>query len=109
MSTDYVPMANAACRAGCQLSQALSIARATENIISGLGRNSMSQALWCDQGGHAFSERDPGRQRISVDVLNEDTEEIESETRDLCGECAREAGLLSPRKTRSPKGSIGNG
>lgn len=59
----------------------------------------MSQALWCDSGGHAFSERDPGRQRISVTALDDDGEET-IESRDFCGDCAAKAGLLAPRKTR---------
>jgi hypothetical protein len=63
-------------------------------------RSHMSQALWCDSGGHAFSERDPGRQRISVNSLDEDTGEETSETRDFCGDCAEKAGLLAKRRTR---------
>lgn len=59
----------------------------------------MSQALWCDATGHAFSERDPNRQRITVSTLNEETQEEEQESRDFCGECAEAAGLLK-RKTR---------
>ena len=59
----------------------------------------MSQALWCDQGGHAFSERDPGRQRISVQVLDDDGVE-QAESRDLCSQCAEQAGLLKKRQTR---------
>lgn len=60
----------------------------------------MSQALWCDQGGHAFSERDPGRQRISITVLDEESGEERAEARDFCGACAEASGLLSKRKTR---------
>ena len=63
-------------------------------------RSRMSQALWCDSGGHAFSERDPGRQRISVNSLDEDTGQETSETRDFCGECAEKAGLLAKKRTR---------
>lgn len=59
----------------------------------------MSVALWCDQGGHAFSERDPGRQRVGITILNDDGQEVE-EARDLCGQCASQAGLLRPRQTR---------
>lgn len=60
----------------------------------------MSQALWCDHGGHAFSERDPGRRRISMAVLDEDTEQERTESRDFCGECAEKSGIAEPRKTR---------
>lgn len=66
----------------------------------------MSRALWCDSGGHAFSERDPGRQRITVQVLDDDGNEQE-DFREFCGECADKAGLLKHRVTRpkapSPK------
>ncbi len=69
------------------------------DIIEEYGRNRMSQALWCDQSGHAFSERDPGRQRIKVSSLDESEQETEI-TKDFCGDCAAQAGLTSPRKTR---------
>ena len=60
----------------------------------------MSKALWCDQGGHAFSERDPGRQHVSVTVVADDGSGQElQETRDMCGACAASSGLLAPRKT----------
>jgi len=59
----------------------------------------MSAALWCDQGGHAFSERDPGRQRITVNTLDEDENEVQV-AKDFCGACAAQSGLTTPRKTR---------
>lgn len=76
------------------------------DAINQMGRQHMSQALWCDNGGHAFSERDPGRQRISIAVLDEDTEKERLESRDFCGECAIKAGLASPRKTRPAIGTV---
>lgn len=86
---------------GCQWRQATAIlAQAQAYINEHTGRSQMSQALWCDAGGHAFSERDPGRQRIAIAVLNEDTGEEETESRDFCSECAAKAGLLNKRKTR---------
>ncbi len=86
---------------GCQWRQATQIlAQARDYINEHTGRTQMSQALWCDAGGHAFSERDPGRQRIAIAVLNEDTGQEETESRDFCSECAAKAGLLAKRKTR---------
>ena len=60
----------------------------------------MSAALWCDQGGHAFSERDPGRQRVTVNTLDEETDREVTVAKDFCGECADRAGLNTKRKTR---------
>jgi len=83
---------------GCQLGRATAIISEAQTIID--GRNHMSQALWCDQGGHAFSERDPGRQRITVNVIDEDTEAETQISKDFCGECAKVSGLTTARKTR---------
>lgn len=85
---------------GCQMRKAVDTYAMAEQMIRNLTRSGMSQALWCDQGGHAFSERDPGRQRISVTVLDDETEQEKQETRDFCGDCARQSGLLAKRKTR---------
>lgn len=62
----------------------------------------MSQALWCDHGGHAFSERDPGRQRIKVDGIDPDTEEETVILKDFCGECAEKTGMTAKPRTRTP-------
>lgn len=97
----YVRYAAPACEiSGCQMSKVEDTLRASaETLAEFLGRSRMSQALWCDQGGHAFSERDAGRQRISVTVLDESGQELK-EARDLCGACAASSGLLAERKTR---------
>lgn len=91
---------------GCQLQQALlAVGRATEMqrraeaALEAAGRDNMSRAMWCDPGGHAFSERDPGRQRITIQVLDENGDE-QTEFRELCGEHAVAAGLTKPSVTR---------
>jgi hypothetical protein len=84
----------------CQLKQAADVLEAARQIVENGRRTNMSQALWCDQGGHAFSERDPGRQRISITVLDEETNQERGEARDFCGDCAQAAGLLSKSRTR---------
>lgn len=85
----------------CQFTEAMNILTGAQELTALLtGRNQMSQALWCDSGGHAFSERDPGRQRIAITVLDEETGEERMESRDFCGECAAKAGLLAKRRTR---------
>lgn len=35
----------------------------------------MSQALWCDEGEHAFSARDKGRREITITGYDEDGDE----------------------------------
>ncbi len=98
--SDYVTGACSACvRGGCQLTQAQQLAGQAAQVITQYRRERMSQALWCDATGHAFSERDPDRQRISISTLDEKTGEEKVEARDFCGECAQAAGLLK-RKTR---------
>ncbi len=98
---EFVDSAGYACRnRGCQMAAVGPTLKASAAALEELtGRKKMSQALWCDQAGHAFSERDPGRQRISVTVLDADGAE-KQEARDLCGDCAASSGLLAPRVTR---------
>lgn len=90
---------------GCQMAKSHEVASIAMAAIREMGVGSMSQALWCDHGGHAFSERDPGRRRISMAVLDEDTGQEKTEMRDFCGACAEASGMASPRKTRP---AIGN-
>lgn len=49
----------------------------------------MSQAIWCDQGGHAFSAKDPDREHYTSsrqvkegNIVQQVTAEL-----DICGEC----------------------
>jgi hypothetical protein len=96
----YVYDADAACLSGgCMIGGARSLLNQARQVIEQTSRSSMSAALWCDQGGHAFSERDPGRQRIRVNVLDDNEQETEV-AKDFCGDCAAKAGLTQPRKTR---------
>lgn len=102
MSRDgYVTRAEESCLAsGCMLHTAAGVLGQAREVIRQNGRDGMSQALWCDQSGHAFSERDPGRQRVKVNQIDEDGNEVEI-AKDLCGECAVRIGITAPRKTRS--------
>jgi hypothetical protein len=100
MPDGYVYRADPAClRSGCMLGSAAGLLQQARDIIEQHGRGSMSAALWCDQGGHAFSERDPGRQRISVNTLDDNETETQV-SKDFCGDCAAKAGLSQPRRTR---------
>jgi hypothetical protein len=96
----YVRAADPVCAAGqCMIGSARGFLIQAQQVIKENGRNAMSVALWCDQGGHAFSERDPGRQRISVNTLDDNEQEV-TIAKDFCGDCAAKAGLTTPRKTR---------
>jgi hypothetical protein len=100
MTDGYVYRAQPYCmNDGCMVGKATGLLEQARRIVEEGSRGSMSAALWCDQGGHAFSERDPGRQRIRVSVLDDDETETEV-AKDFCGDCAAKAGLTSPRKTR---------
>lgn len=46
-----------------------------------------TQALWCEQGGHAFSEKDPDVQVLTIAGRGPDGKTVE-ESRTSCGECA---------------------
>src|ERR1700679_3738964 len=97
----YVEGASPVCQGqGCKVGTAERILKQAIGLLEERDRNHMSAALWCDQGGHAFSERDPGRQRVTVNTLDEETEREVTVAKDFCGECADRAGLNSKRKTR---------
>ena len=100
MPDGYVYRAEPSClSSGCMLGKATVLLEQAQQVLRQNGREGMSVALWCDQGGHAFSERDPGRQRISVSTLDDDEQET-IVAKDFCGDCANRAGLTQPRKTR---------
>jgi hypothetical protein len=94
---EYIPHAHPACLAGCQFAKASDVAALAAQITDQLGVKSMSQALWCDATEHAFSERDPGRQRISVAEFDEDGNQT-LVSKDFCGECAAALGLTKPKR-----------
>lgn len=98
---DYVRAPAKSCvSGGCQYTVSRQLLGQMSDALNQMGKSGMSSALWCDSGGHAFSERDPGRQRISITVLDEESGEEKMEARDFCGECAEAAGLLNKRRTR---------
>ena len=53
-------------------------------------------ALWCEEGGHAFSERDPGMKVVQISGTDEAGAPVE-ESRTMCGGCAPR---VSVRRTR---------
>lgn len=92
---------------GCQLAAARKIMDQAEALVkeaeyqnyrATMGRtmeDMMSQALWCDSGEHAFSERDPDRQHLERTALDQAGNQI-TEPIDICGSCAQQNGLLKP-------------
>jgi len=66
----------------------------------------MSQALWCDQGAHAFSARDPGRQEWVVREYDDDAGAMVEETRTACSECARQVGAVRGAPKTRPAQAI---
>lgn len=51
------------------------------------GMRNVSKAVWCDQGGHAFSERDPGRRHFSETSFDSEGEPDGTYVFDVCGKC----------------------
>jgi hypothetical protein len=57
----------------------------------------MSQAVWCDQGGHAFSSKDPGKRHFSETRTVDDGFRVSQVTADMdiCGPCSESSFLAS--------------
>jgi hypothetical protein len=92
----YVRGASVSCREqGCQSLElaamlGTTLGRTRELIESLEGtevKMQPTQALWCEQGGHSFSEKDPDVQVISIAGRGPDGQTVE-ESRTSCGECA---------------------
>jgi hypothetical protein len=102
----WVPGGHQVCQQqGCQ------IGRATDMMSTAAAVGKVAQmmevedvALWCGVGGHAFSGRDPGRQRVTVEQWDEDLNRMAPVSVSACGEHARPLAL----KTR-PAAAIRNG
>jgi len=74
------------CQYRAKIQEAQGLVDAAAAMIGGIKK--MSQALWCDHGEHAFSERDPGRKRVQETTLVDGEERYQ--TADVCGPCNRE-------------------
>lgn len=69
----------------------------------------MSQAIWCDQGGHAFSSKDPGKRHFSETRTVDDGYRVSQVTADMdiCGECSEKSFLAStPALTASNQDAV---
>lgn len=92
----YVKGALPSCRdQGCRAPELAALARQLSNheravldLLNIKGEQMKpTQALWCEQGGHAFSEKDTGVQVLTIAGRGPDGQTVE-ETRTSCGECA---------------------
>lgn len=61
-------------------------------------------ALWCGVGGHSFSQRDPGKQRVTVEQWDEDGQQMQPIAVAACGEHARPVQIAT-----RPKAAINGG
>lgn len=87
-------------RAGCQLveaREAMEAARKVGEVAQLMDVDDV--ALWCGVGGHAFSPMDPGRQRVTVQQWDEDSQEMKPVRVAACGDHARPVTIA----TRPPK------
>lgn len=91
---------------GCQLQAAQQVLTQAQAALAEAKEKWMSSALWCDQGGHAFSAQDRGKMRATVTVTDEETGEDRVETRDICGACAGASGLARKIQTRPQPSSV---
>jgi hypothetical protein len=89
--------ATAACaQQGCQAPELAALARrlsdqaheALEMLETKKGQVMQpTRSLWCEQGGHSFSEKDPDLQVLTISGRGPDGVAVE-ESRTSCGECA---------------------
>jgi hypothetical protein len=99
MSRTYVKDALPVCREkGCQAPELATLARHLSEqahyVLDTMeGKETQMQptrALWCEQGGHPFSEKDPDVQVLTITGKDADGKVVE-ESRTSCGECATAA------------------
>ena len=91
----YIRCPSEACRGqGCRAEELEGMLASTLNITQELlarqekeSRMEPTRALWCEQGEHSFSEKDPGLQVMTIQGRDEEGKPV-SESRTLCGPCA---------------------
>jgi len=96
----YVKGALPECRdRGCQATELAMLARhlsdqgheVLEMLEKKEAQMQPTQALWCEQGGHSFSEKDPDVQVLTITARDPETGQPVTESRTSCGECAAAA------------------
>ncbi len=74
------------CAGGCKLAEARKLLASAQKLVGRTAEGAIvSQALWCDQGGHAFSARDPKAEHWERQGQNDKGEKITIPW-DVCGE-----------------------
>jgi hypothetical protein len=84
---DFLKSLHPQCAAGgCKLPDARKLLAAAERLAGKNARGEIvSQALWCDQGGHAFSARDPQAEHWERQAKDKDGATVTIPW-DVCGE-----------------------
>lgn len=103
----YVRGATAGCQAqGCAAPELAGLARnaseVARNLMEMMERTTTmepTKALWCEQGGHSFSEKDPDFQVLTITGKDKEGKPV-TESRTICGPCAA--------KTKTSLGSTRN-
>lgn len=105
----FVARATQVCQyQGCQFlaaQDALSVAQKIGRVAQMIEAEDL--ALWCGVGGHAFSSRDPGRQRVTVQQWDEEAQETKPVAASACGEHARPLQIQTrPKALTNGHGSV---
>ena len=82
------------CDQGCRAAELEAMLASTLNITQELliqrekeAQMDPTRALWCEQGGHSFSEKDPDFQVLSITGKDKEGKQV-TESRTICGPCA---------------------
>jgi hypothetical protein len=90
---------------GCQLARAGQLAAESKIMLDQAlaeKRETLSGALWCDLGEHAFSSRDRKRATYKIQTLDEETGQPVEDQLTACGPHAAERQMQLTRKPISP-------
>lgn len=93
---------------GCQLGRAGQLAHEARAMLDQAvneKRETMSGALWCDLGEHAFSSRDRKRTTYKISTLDEETGEPITDERVACGQHSIALKAAPPAAAALPKGA----
>lgn len=93
---------------GCQLARAGQLAAEAKTMLDQAvreKRETMSGALWCDLGEHAFSSRDRKRTTYKISTLDEETGAPLEDDRVACGQHAIALKAAPPTAPALPKGA----
>jgi hypothetical protein len=95
---------------GCQAPELHAMLASTLNVTQELLAKKESameptKALWCEQGGHSFSEKDPDLQVLSISGKDKEGKPV-TESRTLCGPCASQAKVNLGSARNSPPAQV---